>query len=232
MNMTQQTSLEELLITARLADLERANVRLCEEVETLRGAEAAQPGEAATRRAVLKGAVAATAGLVSAGLLGPKQVQAATNDTGDSVVAGQTTGAEDTTTLVGQTDLDPPLDFNGNQILRVVPGSGGRAPNHDVDAVYGLGVLQGNGVVGEGSSGNGVVGRSSIGAGVVGTSVSSVGGAFEGPDRAPLNLKPEMVSMPPAAGVQGDFYVTVNVDNFGTLWFHTGIAGWRQVVLT
>jgi hypothetical protein len=60
---------------------------------------------------------------------------------------------------------------------------------------------------------------------------AGVGGWFEGPNRAPLHLEPVVVNQPPATGECGDLYVTKNVDNFCALWFHTGIAGWRQVSL-
>ena len=56
-----------------------------------------------------------------------------------------------------------------------------------------------------------------------------VGGAFEGPNRAPLHLEGVMVSQPPSTGQCGDLYVTMNVDNFCTLWFHAGIGGWIKV---
>jgi hypothetical protein len=82
-----------------------------------------------------------------------------------------------------------------------------------------------NGVYGytERPNGIGVVGWAPLSAGL--------GGKLIGPGRAPLNLNPEHVPTPPATGQAGDLFVTINVDNFATLWFHTGIQGWKQVSL-
>jgi hypothetical protein len=94
---------------------------------------------------------------------------------------------------------------------------------------------------------NGIYGRSELagGTGVVGWGVGpfsrgvlgqcfdsrGVGGGFVGPNRAPLNLRPENMSVPPPTGQAGDLYVTINVDSLATLWFHTGIQGWKRVAL-
>ncbi len=79
---------------------------------------------------------------------------------------------------------------------------------------------------------NGVYGYTEQpGAGVVGWGAIGVnlGARLIGPNRAPLNLNPEPIPAPPLTGQAGDLYVTINVDSFATLWFHTGVGGWKQV---
>jgi hypothetical protein len=104
--------------------------------------------------------------------------------------------------------------------------AGWTSTNADIpNGVYGYTQLpKGNGVVGAGAAGtnsNGVLGQS--------FDPNGVGGAFIGPNRAPLNLQPVMVNQPPATGQCGDLYVTMNVDNHCTLWFNSGISGWFKV---
>jgi hypothetical protein len=94
-----------------------------------------------------------------------------------------------------------------------------------------------NGVYGytERPDGSGAVGAAAgpNGRGVLGECFdpNGLGGAFIGPNRAPLNLRPENLSVPPATGQPGDLYVTINVDDLAELWFHTKRNGWRRVVV-
>src|SRR5262245_55812902 len=116
---------------------------------------------------------------------------AGSEETGDELIAGENNGANDTTRIVGERPEDEPdIDFNGSEILEVVPlprpggpvdqqAAENRSPRHSIDGIVGVGwngnlafpvinpqvapMDQARGVIGKGglNSGTGVEGHGS-----------------------------------------------------------------------
>jgi hypothetical protein len=199
----------------------------------------ARPVRALSRAQFLRnaasGLAATAAGAIAVGIAGSKVVKANTNDPtllGNSGNGGSPNLAEDATEVQFDGAAAPGVVFLAQADSTWTPSAAGfpaavagwTTTNPDVpNGVYGYTARPGgNGVVGAGVAADGI--------GVQGLA-NYLGGTFAGPNRAPLNLRPEMVPAPPPTGKAGDLYVTINVDGFATLWFNTGIAGWRQVSL-
>jgi hypothetical protein len=181
------------------------------------------------------GLAAAAASAVVLGVTGSEDVKAATNDPtllGNSGNGGTPNLAEDATEVQYDGAGAPGVVFlaqadnKWSPLAALYPAAvaGWTSTNANIpNGVYGYTERPaGNGVVG--------IGVASDGVGVQGYG-NLLGAAFAGPSRAPLNLRPESVPAPPPTGKAGDFYVTINVDAFAALWFHTGITGWKQVSL-
>ncbi len=190
-------------------------------------------------RKAAAGLAGAVAGAVAAGLSGSKVAKAA--GTNNPLLLGNSGNASDPNLAEDATEVQydgagPPLGvvFLAQADNKWTPSQAGfpaavagwTSTNANIpNGVYGYTERpDGSGVVGAavGPNSRGVLGES--------FGPSGVGGAFVGPNRAPLNLHPEPSGPPP--GQPGDFYVTINVDNFATLWFHTGVQGWQRVVTT
>jgi hypothetical protein len=193
-------------------------------------------------RKAAAGVTAVVAGSIAVGLQGGRVAEAATNDPtllGNSGNTSNPNLAEDATEVQFDGASSPGIVLLAQADNTYVPAAanapgefpaalaGWTSARPDIaNGVYGRTEVPGGiGVVGWGigPGSNGVFGRSFDPLGV--------GGAFVGPNRAPLNLHPERVPVPPPTGQAGDLYVTINVDGFAMLWFHTGVLGWKQVSL-
>jgi hypothetical protein len=175
-------------------------------------------------RKAAAGVTAVVAGAIAVGVGGSRVAKAATNDPtllGNSGNTANPNLAEDATEVQFDGAASPGVVFLAQADNTYAPAAAGfpaalagwTSTNPNVPhGVYGYS---------EHPQGNAVVGWS----------LANVGGAFAGANRAPLNLHPESVPAPPATGQAGDLYVTINVDGFATLWFHTGVVGWRPVAL-
>lgn len=175
-------------------------------------------------RRAAAGVTAAVAGAIAVGVAGSSVAKAATNDPTLLGNSGNTVNpnlAEDATEVQFDGAAPPGVVFLAQADNKWSPGAAGFPA-----ALAGWTSTNPN-------VPNGVYGYSEHpqGNAVVGWSLANVGGAFAGRNRAPLNLYPENVPAPPATGQAGDLYVTINVDGFATLWFNTGVTGWRQVAL-
>jgi hypothetical protein len=197
-------------------------------------------------RKVSSGLAAVVGGGIAVAISGNKEAKAVTGDSvilgksGDPSIVGPPPNlAEDATEVqFDNTALSPGVVFLAQADNTYTPAAA-NAPGEFPAALAGWTSARPD-------IANGVYGRTELtgGAGVVGWGVGpasrgvfgqsfdrlGVGGAFVGPNRAPLNLRPENVGTPPPTGQAGDLYVTINVDNFAELWFHTGLA-WRRVAL-
>ena len=70
---------------------------------------------------------------------------------GDDIVAGRITTAEETTHLVGALPNPPDVQFGGNVIFEVIPQQGKLAPHQTLDGIHGYGT---NGSIAAGSLGS------------------------------------------------------------------------------
>ena len=197
----------------------------CELVRTNANETAPQdPSRAHFLRSAAAGLTGGVAAAVAAGIAGSTVVKATDGDPttlGASSNSGGTPNLAEHATEVQFDGVDPPgvvllsqADNTYQPLSTLFPAAlaGWTSTNPNIpNGVYGYTEQPGAGVVGWGNVG------------------VNLGARLIGPNRAPVNLNPEPRPMPPPTGQAGDLYVTINVDSFATLWFHTGIGGWRQV---